>query len=335
MAGWFDVFLQGSLNNFIGMTTKAKTPTARRRQKLIVGPWIHLLGGTLLGGLGTHSKTGDVDFGPNAIVDLQAEQARWFDYLLKGEDNGIGKEPRVKVFVMGANRWREADDWPIPGTKYTPWYLHSGGKANSLTGDGVLTATAPKAEQSDHYSYDPMHPVPTVGGSTCCSEESNPVSMGPRDQRPIEYRHDVLCYTSAPLEKPLEATGPIKVVLYASSSAKDTDWVAKLVDVFPNGFAMNVAQGILRARFRDSWEEPKLMEPGRVYKFEIDLWSSSNCFLPGHRIRVDITSSCFPQFDRNPNTGNPFGQDAKMVVAEQTVYHDRERPSQILLPVVP
>jgi putative CocE/NonD family hydrolase len=159
--------------------------------------------------------------------------------------------------------------------------------------------------------------------------------MGPRDQRPIEYRHDVLCYTSEPLTKPLEATGPIKVVLYASSSAKDTDWVAKPVDVAPNGFAMNVAQGILRARFRDSWEEPELMEPGRVYKFEIDLWSSSNCFLPGHRIRVDITSSCFPQFDRNPNTGHAFGQDAEMVVADQTVYHDREWPSHILLPVVP
>jgi putative CocE/NonD family hydrolase len=180
-----------------------------------------------------------------------------------------------------------------------------------------------------------MHPVPTAGGSTCCSEDSLPVTMGPRDQRANEYRRDMLVYTSAPLEKPLEVTGPIKVVLYASSSAKDTDWVAKLVDVAPNGYAMNVAQGILRARYRDSWEKTKLLEPGRVYKFEIDLWSSSNCFLPGHRLRVDITSSNFPQFDRNPNTGHPFGQDAEMVVAHQTVYHDRERPSHIVLPVIP
>jgi len=330
MAGWFDVFLQGSLNNFIGMTGKAKTPEARKKQKIIVGPWIHMLGNW-----GSSSTTGDVDFGPNCLIDLPAEQARWFDHLLKGEANGIDKEPRVKVFVMGANRWREANDWPIPETKYTPYYFHSGGKANSLTGDGGLSTTAPQAEQPDTYTYDPMHPVPTAGGSTCCAEDSNPVTMGPRDQRPVEYRHDVLCYTSEPLKKPVEATGPIKVVLYASSSARDTDWVAKLVDVHPSGFAMNVAQGILRARYRDSWEKPELLKPGEVYKFEIDLWSSSNCFLPGHRIRVDVTSSCFPQFDRNPNTGNEFGKDTKMVAANQTVLHDAKHPSHIVLPVIP
>jgi len=330
MAGWYDVFLQGGLNNFIGMTTKGKTARARKAQKLIVGPWTHRLGD-----YGLNSKTGDIDFGPNVVVDLMNEHTRWLNYQLKGEDDGIGKEPRVRVFVMGANKWRWADDWPIPGTKYTPWYLHSGGKANSMVGDGTVSPTAPRNEQADQYDYDPMHPVPTAGGSTCCSEDSLPVTMGPRDQRANEYRSDVLIYTSAPFEKPFEVTGPIKVVLYASSSAKDTDWVAKLVDVSPNGYAMNLAQGILRARYRDSWEKTKLLEPGKVYKFEIDLWSSSNCFLPGHRLRVDVTSSNFPQFDRNPNTGHAFGQDAEMVVAHQTVYHDRERPSHIVLPVIP
>jgi putative CocE/NonD family hydrolase len=330
MAGWFDVFLQGSLNNFMGMTRSAKTPEARRHQKIIVGPWIHRLGQ-----LGTESKTGDIDFGPNALIDLQAEMVCWYDYWLKGIDNGITKEPRVKVFVMGANRWRESDDWPIPGTQYTPYYFHSEGGASSLLGDGLLNTTPPEQEPPDKYVYDPAHPVITAGGSTCCGEDSLPVTMGPRDQRPNEYRHDVLVYTTPPLERDVEVTGPVKVVLYASSSAKDTDFCAKLVDVFPNGYAMNAAQGIIRARSRDSWERQTPLQPGTTYKFEIDLWSTSNCFLKGHSIRVEITSSNFPQFDRNPNTGHPFGEDTEMVKADQTVFHDAERPSHVLLPVIP
>ena len=329
-AGWFDVFLQGSLNNFMGMTKHGKTPETRRNQKIIVGPWIHSLGE-----LGGESRIGDIDFGPNALVDLKAEEVRWFDHHLRGIDDGIGSEPRVKVFVMGANRWREADDWPIPGARNTPFYLHSEGHANSLLGDGGLDTTAPEQEPSDGYSYDPLHPVMTLGGSTCCSEQSLAVPMGPRDQRPNEYRQDVLVYTGPVLETELEVTGPVKLVLYASSSARDTDFCAKLVDVFPDGYAMNVAEGILRARYRDSWEQPTLMEPGAVYKLEIDLWSTSNAFLPGHRVRVEVTSSNFPHFDRNPNTGNAFGQDAEMVKADQTVFHDTERPSHILLPVIP
>ena len=329
MAGWFDVFLQGSLNNFMGMTKHGKTEKARRNQKIIVGPWIHRLGE-----LGTESITGDIDFGPDVELGLQEQQARWYDYWLKGEDNGIMDEPRVKVFVMGANRWREADDWPIPGTQYVPHYLHSNGNANSLLGDGTLSRTQPDNEPSDQYTYDPEHPVMTIGGSTCCAEASTPVTMGPRDQRPNEYRPDVLVYTSEVLESDMEVTGPVKLVLYASSSARDTDFSAKLVDVFPDEYAMNVAQGIQRARYRDSWESPELMEPGEVYKFEIDLWSTSNCFLKGHRIRVEVTSSNFPQFDRNPNTGHDFGQDAEMVKANQTILHDSEHPSHIILPVI-
>jgi putative CocE/NonD family hydrolase len=330
IAGWFDVFLQGSLNNFMGMTKHGRTDRARRGQRIIVGPWIHDQGER-----GTISKTGDIDFGPAALIDLRAEEVRWFDSWLKGIDNGILGEPRVKLFVMGANRWREADEWPLPETRVTPYYFHSGGQANSLFGDGTLTPVAPGQEPADRYAYDPRHPVPTVGGSTCCAEDTVPISMGPRDQRPVEWRPDVLVYTSPVLETDLEVTGPVQVVLFAASSARDTDFTAKLVDVFPSGYAMNVAQGILRARYRDSWEHPTLLEPGRIYQYGIDLWSTSNCFLKGHRLRVDISSSNFPQFDRNPNTGHPFGQDAELEVARQTVYHEAGHPSHILLPNIP
>ena len=330
MGGWYDSFLQGSLRNFMGMTREGKTEEVRRSQKLIVGPWIHGLGSG-----GTERTTGDIDFGPNVLVNLKAEETRWFDYWLKGIDNGILNEPRVKLFVMGANRWREADEWPLPETVYTPYYLHSGGKANSLFGDGSLSRTPPEGETPDEYLYDPAHPVKTIGGNTCCAESIYAVSMGPRDQRPNEYRPDVLVYTTPPLDRDIEVTGPVKAVVYAASGARDTDFTAKLVDVFPNGYAMNVAQGIIRARYRDSWEEPTLLEPGKVYEYTIDLWATSNCFQKGHRMRLEITSSNFPQTDRNPNTGNAFGQDAELQTAQQTVYHDRERPSHVLLPIIP
>ena len=330
MGGWFDVFLQGGLNNFMGMTKHGKTERARRAQKLIVGPWIHSLGVK-----GTDSTTGDVDFGEAVLIDLEMEQTRWYDHWLKGIDNGIMDEPRVKLFVMGVNRWREADEWPLPETRYTPYYLHSGGKANSLFGDGSLSTTPQESEESDGYVYDPEHPVMTIGGSTCCAETLTAITMGPRDQRPNEYRPDVLVYTTPPLDKDVEVIGPVKAVIHAASSARDTDFTAKLVDVYPNGFAMNVAQGIQRARYRDSWEEPTLLEPGKVYEYTIDLWSTGNRFQKGHCIRLEIASSNFPQFDRNPNTGNPFGQDAELQKAEQTVYHDETHPSHILLPVIP
>ena len=236
---------------------------------------------------------------------------------------------------MGANRWRQADDWPIPGTRYVPYYLHSQGGANSLFGDGVLDVAPPAVEPPDSYVYDPKNPVPTVGGSTCCSEDVTPVSMGPRDQQPVEWRPDVLVYTSAPLQADLEVTGPVGMTLHAASDAPDTDFTAKLVDVHPDGTAINVAQGIVRARYRDSWEAPSLLEPGSIQAYRIDLWSTSNCFREGHRVRLEIASSNFPQFDRNPNTGSPFGQDAVLRKARQTVYHDSEHPSHILLPVVP
>ena len=331
IGGWFDVFLQGGINNFVGVTKHGKSQRARRSQKMLIGPWVHNLGER-----GATSVVGDIDFGPNALIDIRAEEDRWHDYWLKGIANGIMDEPRVRVFVMGANRWREADEWPLPETAYTPYYLHSAGSANSELGDGTLDTAAPESEPADTYVYDPEHPVMTIGGSTCCSEANlYEVTIGPRDQRPNEARPDVLVYSTPALEEDVEATGPVKLVLYASSSARDTDWVAKLVDVFPDGYAMNAAEGILRARYRDSWESPTLLEPGEVYRFEVDLWSTSNLFQKGHRIRVEVTSSNFPHYDRNPNTGNTFGQDAELRKADQTVYHDSEHPSHILLPLIP
>ena len=329
LGGWYDVFLQSTLDNFVGVREQGISP-GKENQKVLIGPWIHDTGD-----MGKSTVTGDLDFGDNARIDLYKEHLRWFDYWLKGIENGINGEPPVKVFVMGSNEWRYSKDWPIPGTNFTQFYLHSEGDANSLFGNGILNIEEPSSESPDNYSYDPEHPVMTLGGSTCCSEAQTPISMGPRDQQSVEWRPDVLVYTSSVLQEDLEVTGPIKMVLYASSDAKDTDFTAKLVDVSPEGTSINVAQGIIRARYRDSWDSPTLLEPGRVYEYKIDLWSSSNCFLKGHRVRLEISSSNFPQFDRNPNTGNPFGQDKEMQIAHQTVYHDKKYPSHIVLPVIP
>ncbi len=327
--GWYDVFMQGTLNNFMGVKANGYSERARRGQKVLIGPWIHDTGSA-----GTERCTGDLDFGPNVLLDLRHEELRWYDYWLKGIDDGIADEPPVRIFVMGINRWRSADDWPISGTRYVPYHLHSGGNANSDRGDGTLDSVKPDTESHDTFVYDPHDPVPTIGGSTCCGEDVTPVTMGPRDQRPVEWRVDVLVYTSDVLEQAMEITGPIKVILWAASSAPDTDFTAKLVDVYPDGRAINIAQGIIRARYRDSWSEPVFMKPGKVYRFEIDCWSSANCFLPGHRIRVEISSSNFPQFDRNPNTGHDFGVDDTLCIATQSVFHDAEHPSHVLLPVV-
>ena len=329
MGGWFDVFLQGTLNNFMGVKREGRQP-GKNHQKIIIGPWIHNLGDH-----GTETKVGDVDFGHTVLVNLRNECLRWFDYWLKGIDNGIAGEPPVQIFVMGANEWRTASDWPIPGTDYVPYYLHSGGNANSLFGDGSLNPRRPEVENADRFVYDPCNPVMTLGGSTCCAEDVTPIPMGPRDQQPVEWRPDVLVYDSPVLDSDVEVTGPVSMVLYAASDAKDTDFTAKLVDVFPDGRAINVAQGIIRARYRDSWEEPTLLVPGQIYKYTVDLWSTSNRFLKNHRIRVEVSSSNFPQFDRNPNTGQPFGLHSELQMANQTIYHDAQHPSHIILPIVP
>lgn len=325
VSSWYDIFLRDAFVHFNGLRARAMTPEARGGQKLLIGPWAHLFPYTTP----TTGGTGDIDFGPNAFIDLHEIQLRWFDYWLKGIDTGIAEEPPIRLFVMGINQWRDEYEWPLARTRYTPYYFHSQGKANSLAGDGTLSWEPPGEEPADHYRYDPADPVPTRGGNTLI------LPVGVQDQREVERRPDVLVYTGQVLEKPLEVTGPLTVVLYASSSAPDTDFTAKLVDVRPDGYAQNIADGILRARYRESLTHPTLLSPGQVYEFRIDLWATSHVFLPGHRIRVEISSSNFPRFDRNLNTGGEQATGTQFQVAEQTVFHTRRWCSHILLPVIP
>ena len=321
--GWFDMMLKGTLDGYVGMRRGGKTQTAREKSHMIVGPWGH----------GSSRKFGDLDFGERAHIDTHAVELRWFDYWLKGIDNGLDREAPVKIFVMGSNEWRFENEYPLARAEPRKLYLLSGGRANTSRGDGRLSwDTPPASSQPDRYRYDPENPVPSLGGNDCCGV---PSPAGPRDQRPIETRTDILVYTSEVLDREIEVTGPVRVVLYASSDAVDTDFAAKLIDVYPDGRSINVGEGILRARYRESLSHPKLLERGKIYQFAIDMPGTSNVFLPGHRLRVNITSSHFPQFDRNPNTGEPFGMSAKTVVANQTVYHDQAQPSHVVLPVIP
>jgi uncharacterized protein len=318
VTSWYDIFLHGGLANFAGLRRHAATEAARRAQKLLIGPWAHLFPYTSP----TSTGTGDIDFGPAAMVDLHDIQLRWFDHWLKGVDTGILDEPPVRLFVMGENRWRDEGEWPLARTRYTPYYLHGGG-------DRTLSPEAPGDEPADQFTYDPADPVPTRGGNTLI------IPMGVQDQRPLESRGDVLVYTSAVTTAPLEVTGPITVTLYAASSAPDTDFTAKLVDVRPDGYAQNLIDGIVRARYRESRTTPKPLTPGEVTTFTIDLWATSHVFLPGHRIRLEISSSNFPRFDRNLNTAEVQATGTRWQRARQTIFHDARHPSHVTLPVIP
>lgn len=323
VCSWYDPFLVDTTEMFKRLRAEAPTEELRNSQKMLIGPWTHEYG---------LRDAGELDYGPEAVLSQSELELRWYDHWMKGIDNGIMDEPPVKVFVMGKNSWREGTDWPLPETEYTPMYLHSDGSANSFRGDGSLSFEGPGDEPYDRYIYDPEDAVPTCGGTTLMSMGDD---AGAVDQRRVEQRGDVLVYTSEPLSKPLEVTGPVTLKLYAASTAKDTDFVAKLVDVHPDGSAYNVADGVIRARFREDAEHPTLITPGEVIEYTIDMWTTSNQFQPGHRIRVDLTSSDFPRYDRNPNTGHDFGVDAELEVAGQTVFHDSRYPSHILLPVIP
>jgi putative CocE/NonD family hydrolase len=323
IAAWYDIFQGGSLRNYIGVKQHGASDAARKGQRLVV-----MIGGHAGGG----RKIGDVDFGPAAEREEDDITLAWYDGLLKGKSNDFTQSKAVRIFVMGANQWRDEDDWPLARAKETRYFLHSSGKANSVGGDGALSATAPRSETADHYVYDPANPAPTVGGPLCCDPKH--LKPGPRDQRSVEARPDVLVYSTPPLAQDLEVTGPITLELFASSSAVDTDFEAKLVDVWPDGFAQNLTEGIVRARYRDSREQPQLLNPGQTYKIALDLWSTSNVFKKGHRIRLEVSSSNFPRFDRNLNTGEDNATGRKSVAATNTIYHDAEHPSAVTLPVV-
>jgi uncharacterized protein len=325
VTSWYDIFLRGGLAHFCGLRQHAMTAEARTQQKIVIGPWAHRFPYTSP----TSQGTGDIDFGPNACIELHETQLRWFDYYLKDINTGILEDAPVKIFVMGENVWRDEQEWPLARTHYTPYYLHSQGQANSLHGDGRLDPRVPGEEPTDRFVYDPHDPVPTCGGNTLI------IPMGVQDQRQVETRQDVLVYTSAPLTTPLEVTGPLVVTLFATSSAPDTDFTAKLVDVRPDGYAQNLADGIIRARYRTSRMLPTLLTPGQVHELTIDLWATSHVFLPGHSLRLEIASSNFPRFDRNLNTGEDQATGTRWQTAAQTIFHDQRYPSHILLPVIP
>ena len=319
MTGWWDMNFIGSSRNFMGMQAKGGSADARRGQRLVMGPWPHWVN--------LKRELSGVDFGPNALVDLNGYTLRFFDRWLRGKtDNGIDGNGRVHIFVLGANQWWEADQYPLPGTRPTQLYLHSDGHANSDRGDGKVSFEKPGAESHDTFSSDPERPV--------VSEWS--LQEGPIDDRSATSRDDVLCYTSDPLTAPVDAVGPVSAVLYASSSGRDCDWHLRITDVHPDGAARFLCHGVMRARYREGWEKNVPLKPGQVTRFDIDLTALGVRFLPGHRIRIEIASSWFPRFDVNGQTGaaNWMTDDSAPVVARQVVLHDTEHPSHIILPVI-
>jgi uncharacterized protein len=330
VSGWYDDEQIGTPLNFIGMTSRGATPAARASQRLLMGPWGHQIN--------TKSKLGEVDFGPQALIDLRGEHVRWFDRWLKETDNSADAASAeektdaptpVRIFVMGANEWRDEREWPLARTQWTRYYLHSGRRANSRFGDGALSLALPDAEPTDGYRYDPARPVPFL------TEPTSSQIGGPDDYAAVERRDDTLVYVTEPLAEDVEVVGPISVELYAASSAPDTDFTAMLTDVWPTGFVQRLCDGIVRARFREGMAAPTLIEPGKVYRYTIDCWNTAQVFKAGHRIGLMLSSSAFPKFARNLNTGAPLGMTSEMAVAEQVIYHDAEHPSAVILPIIP
>jgi putative CocE/NonD family hydrolase len=325
--GWYDAFLAGGTENFAGMAAHGGTEFARDNQRLVIGPWDHVNWGRsdsdpapLLKGIGA--------VGDSPVNDLMLA---WYDHFLKGENNNVAGKPRVAYFVMGANIWKSATSWPLPQTNWTTFYLSGpGGIADRK---GQLISTAPDAQSPDTYTYDPAFPTPSLGGHSCCGAQSGP--QGPYDQTPVEQRSDVLVYSSAPLEHDTEMTGPVDVRLWAQSTSADTDFTAKLTVAKPDGQVINLNSGILRTSFRDTLSDPTPTTPGRPYEYQIHVWPTSYEFRAGDRIRLEISSSDYPQFAPNPNTGAPFGVDSGTRTAVQTILHDREHPSAVTLPVIP
>ena len=325
IAAWYDIFQGGSIRNYLGLKAHAANETARKEQRLLVA----------IGGHSGWGRTiGQVDFGPSAPFDENEITLEWYEYLFLGKQNRFATDKPVTIFVMGKNEWRNEAAWPLERAKESRFYLRSDGNANSVSGDGKLipAVALPHAEPPDSFVYDPANPVPTVGGPLCCDVVH--LAPGPRDQRQVEARPDVLVYSTPPLEEDLEVTGPVTLDLFAKSSGIDTDFTGKLVDVAPDGTAINLTEGILRARYRESTTVASPIVPGQVYEYKIDLWSTSNVFLKGHRIRLEVSSSNFPRFDRNLNTGKDASTSSTMVKATNTILHDGTHPSALILPVV-
>jgi hypothetical protein len=318
MGGWFDNYAESDLDMF------SRLSTAHKRVETWIGPWAH----------NPALKFPTRNFGPEASIPIRSTQADWFDRWSHATSQSSDFGPSVlHIFVMGPNMWREEHEWPLARTRYTAFYLSSEGHANTRAGDGELFRRPIRKAQPDIFTYDPKNPVPTVGGAICC--ESRVLPPGPLEQSAVEQRPDVLVYTSGPLHEDLEVTGPVKMVLYASTSANDTDFTAKLVDVQPDGRALAVCDGLQRLRYRLSLDEPVFVKRNSVYQISIDAGVTSYVFSNGHRIRLEISSSNFPRFDRNLNSSAPNANVTKISKAKQTVFHEKDYPSALILPVIP
>ena len=308
------------------MHEKAATPAARAGQRLIIGPWAHAP-------TSPEGKIGDVVFGKPAVMDMTATALKWFDYSLKGVKNEYSSSAPVRLFIMGDNVWRDEQEFPLKRTQYTKYYLHSSKGANGISGDGALSLSEPAVERKDEFDYDPLNPVPTIGGRLCCGQALPP---GPADQRPNESRSDVLVFSTPPLAQDIEVTGFISLELFASTSAVDTDFTAMLVDVGPDGYARFLTDGIVRtSSYRSGGKQASPVRPGEVNKYTIDLWATGNVFKTGHRIRLYVSSSNFPRFNRNLNTGEAITGSSRSLKARQTIYHDGRFSSALILPVIP
>lgn len=328
---WYDFGIGETLGLFNQLSRNAISERARNNQFAIISPTTHCRSEMS----GKHTIIGQRDMG-DASLDYFAIYLQWFDYWLKGNREAQPKMPKLQVFVMGRNQWRGEGEWPLARTQFTKYYLHSAGHANSRFGDGLLSTDPPKDDASDEYIYDPKSPIPTAGGAVCtvCAHSAD-VADGAVDQSDLETRQDMLVYSTEALKKGIEVTGPIELTLYVTSSAKDTDFTAKLVDVYPDGTAYNVQEGILRARYREGFEKKVWMRPGEVYPLRLDLHATSNYFLPGHKIRLEVSSSNFPRFDRNLNTGGNNYDETQWLVAHNSVKHSRTYPSAVTLPIIP
>lgn len=328
IGGWYDLFIGETLRSYTEMKERGGSLEAREGQYLIVGPWAHSINGHA-------AMYPDRTFGPTGTMDAARftdAHLALFDCYLKGRKETLAKQPRVRIFVMGIDQWRDEQDWPLPDTQYMPYYLQGDGPANTAAGRGKLSTSKPGSTTLDTYLYDPRRPVPSLGGTRV-----NPGRWdGAADQRPVHNRDDVLCFTSDVLDEPVEVTGPVTATLYVSSSAVDSDFTAKLVDVYPDGRAIILCDGIQRMRYRESLSAPKLMRPGEVYEITIDLLATSNVFLPGHRILLEISSSNFPRYDRNSNNGQVIArqQASAMIPAVNRLYRGPEYPSRVILPII-
>jgi putative CocE/NonD family hydrolase len=330
VGGWYDVFIGETVRSYAMMRSHGGSAAARDGQRLLIGPWCHADGTDL----GTFP---DRSFGLEGSIkaaDVTAAHLRFFDRWVRGRTDTPDDAHPVRIFVMGIDQWRDEADWPLPDTRYTDFFLAGDGRANTAAGDGILTRDAAPVEAVDTFLYDPRRPVPTVGGTVLAAVPG--AYPGPADQAAVETREDVLCFTTAVLERPVEVTGHVTLVLHVSSSAPDTDFTGKLVDVHPGGQAILVCEGVQRARYRRSLTEPEPLEPGTVYELAIDLSVTSNVFLPGHRIRLEVSSSNFPRYDRNTNTGGTIATDGEdgLVVAVNRVHHGPARPSRLVLPLI-